>query len=100
MFIYNVTVKVESDIAGDWLDWMKKKHIADVMDTGFFSSYKICKLVLPHEDDGITFAIQYSFKEMADLQQYQAKHAKALQEEHTNRFKDKFVAFRTVLELV
>ena len=100
MFIYNVTVKVESDIADDWLDWMQKKHIADVMDTGFFSSYKICKLVLPYEDDGITFAIQYSFKEMADLQQYQAKHAKGLQEEHTNRFKDKFVAFRTVLELV
>ena len=36
MIIYNVTCSIDSDIVEDWLDWMKKTHIPDILDTGFF----------------------------------------------------------------
>ena len=31
MIIYNVTVSLSPEIEKDWLNWMKSKHIADVM---------------------------------------------------------------------
>jgi hypothetical protein len=34
------------------------------------------------------------------LADYQDNHAPALQVEHTEKFKDQFVAFRTILEMV
>jgi len=37
---------------------------------------------------------------MARLQQYHAKYAQELQAKHVNKFGDKAVAFRTVLETV
>ena len=101
MIIYNVTINVEDDIHDDWLKWMKNTHIPDVMQTGYFLEYKMCRVLSIQEDEtGNTYAIQYTSSSMDDLNEYQEKHATRLQEEHTTRYKGKFVAFRTLLEVV
>ena len=101
MIIYNVTVNIEDDIHTDWLTWMKTSHIPDVMNTGYFLEHKICKVISTQEDEtGHTYAIQYTCNAMKDLDEYQEKHAARLQEEHVNRYQGKFVAFRTLLEVV
>ena len=33
--LYNVTVSIDKDVEKEWLEWMKKVHIPDVMRTGF-----------------------------------------------------------------
>lgn len=100
MILYNVTVSIDENIETDWLHWMKEDHIPKVMDTGMFMDRKIFRL-LSHEQEGaITYAIQYFAESIEHIHEYQEKHAEALQAEHTNRFKDKFVAFRTMLEHV
>jgi hypothetical protein len=101
MIIYNVTINVDDDIHDDWLKWMKEKHIPDVMSTGKFIDYKICKVLTRQEDEvGTTYAIQYTCNSINDYELYQKEDAPRLQEEHSIRYKNKFVAFRTLLELV
>lgn len=99
MILYSVTVKIDFEIEKDWLNWMKNIHIPEVMDTGYFMSNDIFKLLID-EPDGITYSIQYKLKNIADLEDYQAKYAPQLQAKHNNRYADKFVAFRTLLEKV
>ena len=99
MIIYNVTVNVENDIREEWLQWMKAKHIPDVMATGYFIEHKICK-VLVDEEQGTTYSIQYTAANMKDLEEYQRDHAPRLQKDHTDKYAGKFVAFRTLLEIV
>lgn len=99
MIIYNVTVKVDHDIHDDWMDWMKEVHIPDVMSTGYFKAHQIAK-VLVDDTDGTTYSIQYKCGSMQQLEGYQNTAAPKLQKEHTERYKDKFVAFRTLLEIV
>jgi hypothetical protein len=99
MIIYNVTVNIENDVRDEWLSWMKTVHIPDVMATGCFIENKICK-VLVDEEQGTTFSIQYTTATMEDLQEYQKTHAPRIQKEHTERYAGKFVAFRTLLEIV
>jgi hypothetical protein len=98
MFIYNVTVTLEDSIHSEWLKWMKEVHIPDVMRTGLFVDNKICKLVT--EELETTYAIQYTFREMDDLNKYRKEFAPKLQQELKEKFKDKFAAFRTVLEII
>ena len=98
MFIYNVTVTLEETIREEWLKWMKETHIPDVMRTGFFVENKVCRLITDEKET--TYAIQYTFWKMDDLHAYQKEHAPRLQKEHAERFKDKFAAFRTVLEII
>jgi hypothetical protein len=51
-------------------------------------------------DDEITYAIQYTCENMDKLNEYQEKYAPKIQEKHTSRYKGKFGAFRTLLEIV
>lgn len=98
MIIYNVTVKVENEIRDEWVKWMKNKHIPDVMATGCFKEYRFSK-ILVDDEDGVNYSIQYLCDSMEMLESYQENHASDLQKEHTLRYTNKFVAFRTLLEL-
>jgi len=100
MIIYNVTVKIDHSVQVDWLTWMIEKHIPDVMQTNLFQKNRICRLLEQNESDGIGYAIQYECKNMTDFFTYQKEFAPALQAEHKERYKDKFVAFRTLMRVI
>lgn len=97
--LFNVTIQVETQVTEEWLQWMKNKHIPDVMATGMFESYQINR-VIKDEEGGITYAVQYVCQDMKTLHQYQIKYAQKLQAEHTQRYQGKFVAFRTLMEIL
>lgn len=99
MIIYNVTINIEDDVREEWVEWMKNVHIPDVMNTGKFVEHRFCK-VLVEEESGSTYSIQYLCESIDKLQEYQDNHAAELQQEHTEKYRNKFVAFRTLLEMV
>ena len=99
MIIYNVTVNIEDDVHHEWLKWLKEKHVPDVMKTGCFVENKICKLLV-REEAGTSYSIQYTCNSMDDYQRYQREHAPRLQKEHADKYANKFVAFRTLMEVV
>lgn len=99
MYIYSVTVSIEKELAKEWYTWMKTIHIPQVMETGYFTEYKMCK-VLNVEDEGETYSMQYAFKTMTDIESYMAKDAPRLQADMKALYEGKYVAFRTLLEIV
>jgi len=98
--VYNVTVKISNLVKDEWLSWMKEEHIPDVMKTGKFLEWRIQRILGDEDPDATTYAIQYIAASMDDFLDYNQHYAKALQEEHTTRYKDKYVAFRTLMEIV
>lgn len=99
MYIYSVTVSIDKDVAPEWLRWMKSNHIPEVMQTGYFTEYKMCK-VLNVEDEGQTFSMQYTFKTMQDIEDYQKHEAPRLQADMKRLYDGRYIAFRTLLEIV
>lgn len=99
MIIYNVTVNIEDSIHDEWLKWMRTVHIPDVMRTGMFSECRFCK-VLSDEDTGSTYSFQYTCQDMKTYEKYRDTHAPALRNQVAEKFGDKFVAFRTLLEVI
>ena len=100
MILYNVTVNVESEVEEEWLSWMKEKHIPDVLATGQFIDHKIYRLIGEIPNNGTTYSIQYFAHSMQQIDTYLTNFAVKLRDEHMKKFKDKHVAFRTVLESV
>ena len=100
MIIYNVTINIEESIRKDWLCWMQKAHIPEVMKTGMFVSAKMTRVMVEEQTGGITYSIQYSCKNQSKLDEYQVKFAPKLQQKHTQKFEGKFVDFRTLLEVI
>jgi hypothetical protein len=99
MLLYNVTFIIEDSAADAWLQWMQETHVPEVLATGLFVSNRLLK-VIDSPNEGITYCSQYVAQTMEDYDNYQARFAPALQEDLNIRFKDKFVAFRTLMEYI
>ena len=100
MILYNVTVNINEEDELDWLQWMTTVHIPEVLATGMFVDNKLFKLISPPEEQGITYSIQYFASSLQELDDYLENYAPDLIQKHAEKYQDKFVAFRTVLELV
>lgn len=100
MIIYNVTVNIDLSVHDEWMEWMRIEHIPEVMRTGFFTHNRMMRLLNEENNNGVTYAIQYSCNSLNDYETYRERFAPALQKKHAEKFKDKFVAFRTLLEVV
>jgi len=100
MFLYNVTINLEDSIHDDWMDWMKNKHLEEVMATGCFVAHRILKVLSEIENNGTTYSVQYYFNEMTDYMRYQEKYAPTFRAEGKEKFGDKMMTFRTLLEVI
>ncbi len=101
MIIYNVTVNVDDSIADEWVKWMKEKHLSDVLNTQMFQKATLSRLLTRQPDEtGVTYVVQYMAPDMAHYERYRDEFAPGLQADGRNRFGDKFIAFRTLMESV
>jgi hypothetical protein len=98
MFLYNVTIGIDREVEEEWLKWIKEKHIPDVMGTGMFVQYKMYKVLHDSEDNSVSYSIQYFALSIELVAQYLEVFAPRLSDEHMTKFKDKHVAFRTLLQ--
>ena len=88
MYTYNVTVSVDASVHEEWLEWMLGTHMPEVLATGMFADATLHE-VLVDEESGPTYAAQYRFHDLADLQLYQQVHAPGLQEKSAAKFGSK-----------
>ncbi|GAA0532350.1 DUF4286 family protein [Chitinophaga japonensis] len=100
MIIYNVTTKITPDIHESWLQWMKEAHIPEIMATGLFHDYRICRLLEQDDEEGPTYVAQYFTDSLENYHTYLQEHAPLLRQKSYTQFGDRFVAFRTVMQVV
>ncbi len=79
MIIYNITINVEKEVEVEWLKWMKEKHIAEILATGYFHEHKILRLLNETENEGETYAVQYFTDSLDKLEAYMVEKAPQLQ---------------------
>lgn len=100
MLIYNVTTKVDWSIADEWLQWMQAVHIPEVIGTGCFEKHQLVRLLEVDEEEGPTYAAQYFAVSKAKYEYYINHYAPAFGKQITGKWGDKYIAFRSVMEVV
>jgi len=100
MIIYNVTINIHESVHDQWLEWMQKKHIPEILATGKFSSARLVKVLIEEEMGGVTYSVQYTTDSKETLERYYVEDAPAFRAEGVGMFGDKMLAFRTELELI
>ena len=99
MYIYNVTVNIQEEVEKKWLNWMHKKYIPAMLNTGKFTKALMTKVNVKEPMGGITYSIQYSTKNKATLEAFYNEDAAELNKQ-TKVFEGKFVTFSTELEII
>lgn len=100
MLIYNVTVKVDWSIHDEWVKWMLNEHLPEMVNTGCFTNSKLMRLLETDENDGPTYAAQYFAEKKADYDRYIKDHSPAVRKKYSEKWGDRVVAFRTLMQVV
>lgn len=99
MVIYNVTCNISAELSDEWVSWMKTIHIPEVMETAMFEKYMFSKMITTAPDEtGNTYSIQYFAKNMENYEIYIEKFAPILQAKTKEKYGDKLMAFRSLME--
>lgn len=99
MIIYNVTLNVLEEIHDQWMEWMQKEHIPEMLKTGKFSKALMTKVMVQEPMGGITYSVQYTTESKEMLERYYNEDATRMRAS-SKAFEGKFVAFRTELEII
>jgi hypothetical protein len=97
MIIYSVTISLEPSIETEWIEWMKRAHIPDVLRTGCFAECRICKAIGAEGPEPV-YVMLYSCPSVEEYHRYRDNFAPALQKEHSDRFSGRFRGARQLLE--
>ena len=101
MIVYNVTCHISADMEAEWLAWMLNEHLPEVMATGCFLEVKMMRLLTQADDDeGVNIAVQYTAQSMADYEHYRDTHAPALQAKTREKYGERVLAYRSLLEVL
>ncbi|SDD58272.1 protein of unknown function [Pricia antarctica] len=100
MLIYNVTTNIEASVHVEWLQWMQETHIPDVLATGKFLNAKMSKVLVDEDLGGLTYSVQFTTVDREALRKYYSEDATRLRDNALKRFPNKFVSFRTELEVI
>jgi hypothetical protein len=97
MITYQVTISLEAGIEAEWIEWMKRTHIPDVLRTGCFSECRLGKSVGAENTEPV-YVMQYSCRSLEEYHRYRDNFAPALQKDHSDRFGGRFRGSRLVLD--
>ena len=100
MIIYNVTIKLDEAIHAPWLEWLQQVHIPEVIATGCFTKAAILRLVEVDDSEGPTYAVQYHAESKALYNTYIENHAPEMRRRSFDKWGNRFVAFRSVMQVV
>ncbi len=100
MIVYNVTIKIAQAIQDDWLIWLREEHIPDVIQTGCFTHAVILRLMEVDDSEGPTYAVQYYAESMGLYNNYIENHSSQMRQKGFDKWGDKFIAFRSVMQVV
>jgi hypothetical protein len=100
MICYNITIKVDPAVEKEWVEWQTREHIPEVMSTGLFTEFRFYKLLEQDENEGITYVVQFFSTSVENYNTYINQFAPKLREKAFTKWKQKFIALRTVMQLV
>ncbi|MXV37769.1 DUF4286 family protein [Flavobacteriaceae bacterium Ap0902] len=100
MILYNETINIDQTAEIQWLNWMKRKHVPSVLNTGLFLSARLSRLSSHIQPDSTNYTVQYLCENSDHLNEYKTIHLEKLKEEGTQLFGDKMQFFQTELDVI
>ncbi|WP_410219824.1 DUF4286 family protein [Pedobacter sp.] len=99
MYLYNITVIVETDSAFNFLQWVSANFIDKIMQTECFVSNRFLKIV-DSPNDGVSYCLQFIAETLESYSDYKENHEQMLLTELYSQFDKKLVTFSTLMEFL
>ncbi|MDA7711716.1 DUF4286 family protein [Flavobacteriaceae bacterium] len=99
MYIYNLTAQVIPELEQQWLEWVHKIHIPEMLGHAALKKVQLLRIQAV-QDSGQTYALQYHSPEKASYETFWKSHEAILMENFQKHFGAGVLTFATHLELI
>ena len=100
MIFYNITCNVAPEALTLWLDWIQKNYLPDLINSSEVEAAVLMKVESEAETSGLTFAVQYKFKDPESLTRFKTNEAIDFKNTLKSIFGDNVLHFSTKLLVV
>lgn len=100
MLIFNTTFHVQAEIQPDFIEFIKKTFIPASVKSGLLCSPRLARIFGKNEDEGFSYALEFTTKDIETLEQWNKNESKLIYETLLNKFSDKIAGFSTVMQVM
>lgn len=100
MIILNTTYCVPETMFHKWNSWLREIYIPQMMETGYFTEPRVCKILNPAEDSENSYSVQFSTENEENLLAWNEKFGEAFKNNFTITFGNEVLYFSTILEVL
>lgn len=79
---------------------MLNDHMPEMVNTGCFTHFQLMRLLEVDEKEGPTYAAQYFAESKPDYNRYIAIHSAGIRQKYFDKWGDRFIAFRSLMQIV
>jgi hypothetical protein len=100
MYIYNITSNVDRSVHEAWIAWVKEIYIPKVLSSGYFTHHQLLVLLDAQEEEGVTFALQFTTDSLEKYQSFLEQFADSLRKLVFQKWGDQLISFSTVMQVL
>lgn len=98
MIIFNTTFHVGDDVHDDCLLFFRNTYIPQAVNSGFLFDPRLALIHAQHEENGVSYSLQFKVKNVETLNHWLASDGQKLQTMLAEQFGNKVLGFITLLE--
>lgn len=100
MYLYNITIKIDSSAHKDWLHWMKTEYLPKIRSYHTFHDHKLYRILHIDDIDGPTYALQLFAESKALYNRFIEFYEAEMQRMQQQRWGAQMLSFATLMEIV
>lgn len=100
MLVYNTTYQVNIEDARNFVIWIHQCYIPNVIEFGQLKKPRLSRIISHKEEGSECFSLQFEVESSARLHHWYNKQGAQLNKELIDLFKEKVVAFTTLMDII
>jgi hypothetical protein len=100
MYLLSITINVDDQVRDELLEWINLRLKKMTSDKSLVHAFRMFRLISEEPGNGSTYSFQYQIPSIVEIDVFEEEYDRAIAVDMYRFYKDKFVEFRSRLELL
>jgi hypothetical protein len=100
MYLFSITINIEDGVREEWLSWINTKVKVLLSDKSKVHDFRVLKILNEEPGHGSTYSFQYHLPNLEGVDLFEEFYDQEVAADMYRFYKEKFVEFRTRLEVI
>ncbi len=100
MYLFSITINIEDSHQKEWLSWVAEELKKLLADKELVQDFRLLKILSEEPNSGSSYSFQYHLSDLAKVELFEERYDREVAVGMYKRYDEKFVEFRTRLEVI